>query len=264
MSNPAQSSVMLSLPGGGHLAGTLALTGTPDCVLFVHGFGSDHGGAKPAALRAACARRGWSWAAFDFRGHGGSSGTMRDLRASGLLADLDAIRASLAEQGVHRLLLVGSSMGGFASAWFALAHPETVPAVVLLAPAFRFLQRRWLELSQDDRAAWQRTGVLHFRNHWLDAELDIGLVQECDAFGPEHLAQRWHTPALIFHGLRDETVPWRDTLELVSQTPFTGIELRLLGDGDHRLLAYRDEMAEEACRFFARFFRPALAAPASL
>jgi hypothetical protein len=30
------------------------------------------------------------------------------------------------------------------------------------------------------------------------------------------------------------------------------MELRLYKDGDHRLLAYSEEMAEAACNFFAR------------
>jgi uncharacterized protein len=244
--------VRIALTGNGHLSGTLELTGTAGCVVYVHGFGSESTGAKARALQAACARRGYSYAAFDFRGHGRSSGVMRDLRASGLQSDLEAVRDFLASQGVTKLFLVGSSMGGFASSWFALRHPELVPAVVLMAPAFNFLQRRWDGLTEEQRRAWRETGTIRFRNQWLDVELEYGLIEERSAFDPGVLADRWRTPALIFHGMRDESVRWEDTLELVRQTPFTGIELRLLGDGDHRLLAYAEEMAEEACRFFAR------------
>jgi hypothetical protein len=53
--------------------------------------------------------------------------------------------------------------------------------------------------------------------------------------------------------MRDEVVPWQDTLALVERMTFSGIQLRLLGDGDHRLESYRYEMAQEACRFFARW-----------
>jgi pimeloyl-ACP methyl ester carboxylesterase len=246
------ANVTVPLAGNGRLSGTIELTGTSGCVVYVHGFGSVRDGAKGKALQAACARRGFSYAAFDFRGHGDSSGVMRDLRASGLQSDLDAVRDCLTSRGVTRLFLVGSSMGGFASSWFALRHPESVPAVVLMAPAFTFLQRRWEGLSEEQRRLWRESGSIRFRNEWLDVELDYGLIEERSAFDPGVLAERWRTPALIFHGLRDESVRWQDTLELVEKTPFGGIELRLLGDGDHRLLAYRDEIAEEACRFFAR------------
>src|SRR5437764_535063 len=66
------------LPEGGALSGKLSFRGAPgpDAVLFVHGFGSTHAGEKSAALESACARRGWTYAAFDFRGHGASPGTL--------------------------------------------------------------------------------------------------------------------------------------------------------------------------------------------
>src|SRR5262245_54820190 len=71
-------------------------------VVWVHGFGSRRGGEKSQAVEAACSRRGWTFAAFDFRGHGESSGPMRDLRAAGLLEDLAAVREHLAARGVRR------------------------------------------------------------------------------------------------------------------------------------------------------------------
>jgi pimeloyl-ACP methyl ester carboxylesterase len=143
-------------------------------------------------------------------------------------------------------------MGGWASAWFAALHPDTVAALVLLAPAFRFLHARWESLDEASRRRWQAEGTLRFRNQWLDVELGHGLVAERDRFDPDVLAARWATPALIYHGMADEAVPWQDSVRLVEATAYPRIELRLLRDGDHRMTAYRDLVAEDACRFFAR------------
>src|SRR5262249_13686926 len=60
-----------------------------EAVLYVHGFGSRRSGDKAAALEEACAARGWTWLAADFRGHGESTGTLLELRGSGLQRDLD-------------------------------------------------------------------------------------------------------------------------------------------------------------------------------
>src|SRR5438105_541860 len=124
----------LTLPNGDAVRGELRFTDSlgTSAVVFVHGFGSHRGGEKAVALEEACARRGWTFAACDFRGHGESGGSMRDLRASRLLEDIAAVRDFLAKRGVRRLGLVGSSMGGFASAWFALKHPESVAGCVLV------------------------------------------------------------------------------------------------------------------------------------
>jgi alpha-beta hydrolase superfamily lysophospholipase len=248
------TSVRISPAAGWELAGEYrpGLTDPGFVVLWVHGFGSHRGGEKAAAVRDECVRRGWAFAAFDFRGHGASSGTMHDLRASRLLEDLAAVRDFLAARGHTRLGLIGSSMGAFASAWFARRNPGAVVGCVLLAPAFAFLGRRWDRLTEAERAEWQRTDRLRVKNEWVDVEIGYGLVAEREAFRAADLADGWETPLLIFHGLADDLVPVADSLDFLRRAAYPGIELRLLKDGDHRLTAYKDEIAAEACRFFAR------------
>jgi alpha-beta hydrolase superfamily lysophospholipase len=253
--SPNLQTVRISLPDGSNLLGDYApAAGVPPdfAVLWVHGFGSVRGGEKAAAVRAECGRRGWAFAAFDFRGHGQSGGRMPDLRASGLLDDLASVRQFLLSRGHTRLGLVGSSMGGFAAAWFTAHNPDAVVGCVLLAPAFGFLDRRWGRLTRDEREAWRNTGRLRVTNDWVDTEIGYGLVEERARFRPADLAAGWRTPALIFHGLADDAVPDSDSLEFVRRVRFPRVELRLLKDGDHRLTAYKDEIAAEAGRFFAR------------
>src|SRR6185295_12050683 len=96
---------------------------------------------------------------FDFRGHGETGGPMGDLTASRLMEDLSAVRAFLTDRGHSRLGLVGSSMGGFAAAWFDDWRPEAVAGCVLIAPALRFLDRLWNERTPAERDDWARTGV---------------------------------------------------------------------------------------------------------
>jgi uncharacterized protein len=243
----------LPLDGGAVLSGGLSYTsvvGTA-AVVFIHGFGSTRIGEKAEAVEEACARRGWTYAAFDFRGHGESSGTLLELRATGLQEDLERVSAELAKRGAARLFLVGSSMGGFVSAWFARRHPDVVPACAFLAPALNF-GGRWSRLSETERHKWKETGRLRVRNQWVDVEVGPGLLEEADQFRVEDLAAGWCTPLLIFHGMRDDTVSYTDSLDLLQRTSYPQIELHLFKDGDHRLVAYKEEMAEAICRFFAR------------
>jgi uncharacterized protein len=245
--------VNASLTAGGRLAGTyLPGAVSPDfAVLWVHGFGSHRGGEKAEAVRDECAGRGWAFAAFDFRGHGESTGAMHELLASRLLEDLGAIRDWLAERGHTRLGLVGSSMGGFASAWFTKQNADRVIGCVLLAPAFGFLDRRWDNLSSGEREEWQRTGRHRVKNDWVDVEIGYGLVGERERFAPRHLVRDWRTPAILFHGLADDTVPDSDSLFFLRHVEYPHVELRLFKDGDHRLTAYKGAIAASAGAFFA-------------
>jgi pimeloyl-ACP methyl ester carboxylesterase len=253
--NP-RSDELLRLPAGtgGFLQGHLSHSGEPGdrAVLYVHGFGSARSGEKGVALEASCARRGWTFAAFDFRGHGQSSGTMLDLRGRTLLADLEAVLQGLAGRGLGRVYPVGSSMGGWATSWLALRHPEQVPACVLLAPAFDFPLSFLARLDEAQRLAWYQTGRLRVRNEWLDQEVGYGLIEEADRHPLAELIAGWHTPALIFHGMRDDVVPFARSVAVVEQIAYPALELRLFRDGDHRLSGLQGEIAEAACSFFAR------------
>jgi len=220
-------------------------------VLWIHGFGSTRRGEKSEALRKECWRRNWAFARFDFRGHGNSTGTMRELTTANLLEDLAAIRRFLEERGHTQLALVGSSMGGFAAAWFTLKNPKAAIACIFLAPAFRFLQRRWASLGYGERELLQRKGRFRIANEWIDVEIGSGLVrlQDRRQYCLESLAAEWKTPALLFHGMADDAVPPDDSLEFIRLVNGTKVQLRLFNDGEHRLTPYKNEIASEACRF---------------
>lgn len=241
--------VTLDTPAG-RLVGDFAPGEGDWALVAVHGFGGHHGGEKNRALAEMARANGWPFAAFDFRGHGASSGEMRDLRASGLLADLDAVADFLASRGVARVGLVGSSMGGFAASWFALRRPHLVTGLVLLAPAFRFLEGRTARLSPDELAEWERTGVRRFASEWLEADLSWDMVAETPDFLAADLFARWSHPALVIHGVADTVIPFEQSVRMLREVPFPNVELRLIKDGDHRLTAHKDAIARAAADFF--------------
>ncbi len=248
------TAVTIDLPYGDRLAGTYH-TGDRDtafAVVWIHGFGSHRGGEKSEAILAECMRRGWAFAAFDFRSHGESSGATHELCASRLVEDLATVRDWLVARGHVRLGLVGSSMGGFAAAWFTRQQPESVLGCVFAAPGFGFLERRWDELTPEQRDQWQRTGRMQLTNQWVNAELGYGLVEERDRYRPVQLVAGWRTPALLFHGLADEVVPHTDSLFFIRHVGYPDVELRLLKDGDHRLTAHKEDIASATGVFFAR------------
>lgn len=240
--------------GADTLAGTVcgAGAGREDVVIYVHGLGSTRYGEKSAAVADACLRVGHAFAAFDFRGHGESGGRLVDLRGSTLQEDLDAAADFLATRGFRRLWLVGSSMGAWASAWFAVRRPERVGACVLVAPAFDFPWRRWQQLDETARDEWRRTGKLRLRNEWVDLELGYGLVEEADRFPLDGLAAEWDRPLLVFHGMRDDVVPFSLGVDLAGRIVRREVEVRLFSQGDHRLNRHKETLAEEALSFFRR------------
>lgn len=254
MASRVQERFRVPLTDKGELAASLTYTRSPGewAVLYIHGFASTGIGEKGSAVEAACARRGWTFAAFDFRGHGQSTGTLMDLRPSGLLEDVEAVRMALAQRGVRRLGLVGSSMGGWAALWSTHRHPDVVAACALIAPAADFPGLQLRRLTAEQRETWRATGRRRIRNQYLDVEIGPGVMEEEGRFPPEEMIAAWSKPLLIFHGMNDDIVPYQESLAFVQQIAAADVELRLLKKGDHRLLEQRDHVAEAACDLFAR------------
>ncbi len=80
-------------------------------------------------------RRGFRTLAYDARGHGESDPAPpnRGYSYTELAADLGGLIDQLA--GGHRCVLAGHSMGAHTLAAYALAHPDTVAAIVAIGPA---------------------------------------------------------------------------------------------------------------------------------
>ena len=101
-------------------------------------------------------------------------------------------------------------------------------------------------------AEWKRTGFRRFKNSWLDVQLSYGLIAEREQFLYGDLVQRWMLPTLLFHGLADDIIPARESLEFANASTNENIQVRLFKAGDHRLTTFKDEIAQEACRFILK------------
>lgn len=258
MNQRQSEQVCLPLANGLTLRGQLSYPGQPGqaAVLFVHGYTSRRDGTKAQAVEVMCEARGWTFAAFDFRGHGDSDGTLADLSGPALQEDLEAIRASLAERGVQYLFLIGSSMGGWASAWYTANHPGVVLACAVMAPAFAFPHYHWERLSQEEQLDWRTRRRVLVRNEARGCNefLDFALIEQMDEFPVETLIERWAAPLLIFHGMQDDVIPYSGSIYFMEQARHKDLVLCLLKNGDHRLQDFREEMARDIGHFFARWW----------
>ena len=132
--------------------------GRAPTVAFLGGFRSDMTGTKAMALEAWAERTGRAFVRFDYLGHGQSSGRFEDGTIGRWLDDSLAVIDRLT---TGKLVLVGSSMGGWLSLLVARARPERLAGLVLIAAAPDFTERMLLKgLSAADRATLERDGRL--------------------------------------------------------------------------------------------------------
>jgi pyruvate dehydrogenase E2 component (dihydrolipoamide acetyltransferase) len=99
-------------------------------VLLLHGYGGDIN--IWVFNQEALAEVGRTVYALDLPGHGQSS---KDVGEGNLGSFVDAVAGFMDEMGIEKAHLVGHSMGGAVAGSFALAHPDRVASLVLIASA---------------------------------------------------------------------------------------------------------------------------------
>src|SRR5581483_3231650 len=106
-------------------------------IVWLGGFKSDMTGTKAEALDAWAAAQDRAYLRFDYFGHGQSGGDFRDATVTrwrdDALAMLDRLTGGAQ-------ILVGSSMGAWLALLAALARPQRVVGLLLIAPATDFTE----------------------------------------------------------------------------------------------------------------------------
>jgi pimeloyl-ACP methyl ester carboxylesterase len=107
-------------------------SGSEPTILFLPGYGSDMEGTKALALDQWAQQQGRAYIRFDYGGCGASSG---DFEAQTLVDWRDDAIAMIDDVAQGRVLLVGSSMGGWLMLHAAMARPDRVAGLVGIAAA---------------------------------------------------------------------------------------------------------------------------------
>lgn len=147
--------------------------------------------------------------------------------------------------GTDSCVLIGSSMGAYMAALFAARHPERVPGVVLMAPAFG-LSQRWVTMLGDDAVReWKERGWRPVYHYGENREARIGYDLMADGLSYEEFPGVRQS-ALVLHGRRDESVDYRLSERFAENRP--NVEL-VLYDSDHQLLDMLEPMWERVRDF---------------
>jgi hypothetical protein len=150
------------------------------------------------------------------------------------------------DEAVHgdRVILMGSSLGGYLAALYASRHPN-VERMVLLAPALEFPARWRQRFSGGELDEWRKTCSRSFYHYGYKADrsLSYEFVEDSVQYGD---APDFGQPALIFHGVRDDVVPAEVSERYAAL--HTNIDLRLVESG-HELTDVLDQLWNETAMF---------------
>jgi len=204
--------------------------GTGPTIFFLPGYASDMEGSKALALDAFAAEHGFPMLRFDYSGTGSSGG---EFEAGTLGRWVDEALLMLDRMTDGPVLLVGSSMGGWAALHLALQRPERVLAIVGIAAAPDFTEWGFPSHLKERLAAGET----------LRRELPDGSAQvTTSAFWSSGQAMRIldseirvDCPVRLIHGDCDDAVPLEIAFRLKDRLRSADVQVTVIKGGGHRL-----------------------------
>ena len=141
------------------------------------------------------------------------------------------------------VVLIGSSMGGWLACLVALARPERVKSLVLIAPAADFTDKLMQPslspealLAIDQDGFWMRPSDYGDEGYPITKALLEDGRQWSILPGPVAIT----CPVRILQGGQDPDVPWDHALTLAQALAGPDVVFTLIRDGDHRLSRPQD------------------------
>lgn len=210
--------------------------GTGPALVFLPGYMSDMTGSKATALWARAEAQGRACLLLDYSGCGASSGRFAD----GTLSRWhDDVLALIAHCRLTRVMLVGSSMGGWLMLRLALTLGDRVAALVGIAAAPDFTD--W-GVSAAEKAVLAGGSVVHQPNPYGPEPTPIhpGFWADAEAQRLLDGAIAIAAPVRLLHGQADADVPWQIALRLAEALGSADVQVHLVKAGDHRLSRPQD------------------------
>lgn len=213
--------------------------GNGPTIIWCGGLKSDMLGSKAEFLAEWASQNHRDYIRFDYFGHGESDGDFTDGTLSQWATDIVTVMESLCKGDV---ILIGSSMGGWASLLAAIEQKERVKALVLINPAPDFTEKltraKWGEAEE---RALKEQGVVYEPSGYEEPYayskilMDDGKARQIlDA--PIPLT----CPIRILHGAEDPVVPPEHSRLIVEAVKSEDVTYNLIKGGDHRLSRDQD------------------------
>ena len=207
-------------------------------VFYLHGFASSAHSSKAAYLAARLGEHGVALQTPDFN--------EPDFAALTVSRMVDQVGRAIDALPRGRVALIGSSLGGFVAIQVALARPDAVDRLVLLAPALDFTGNRARSLAGSGLEEWKRTGTLPVFHYGYGRMMTVRYDLYSDACGYDCVGAALALPIQIFQGRHDEAVDPAAVEAWARTRP--NVELHLLDDG-HQLTASLDAIWPPMQRF---------------
>jgi len=203
-------------------------------LIWCGGLKSDMEGSKATHLHRWAQTQGQAFIRFDYFGHGQSSGAFIDGTLSRWASDIGVVCDELTQGPV---LLIGSSMGGWASLLAALENAGRIAGLVLINPAPDFTEKLTVAgWTEDQIKALENDGVVYEPSGYDEPyAYSKALIEDGRARQILDTPIKLSCSVRILQGYEDNVVPWAHSKRLLDVMTSGDITYTLVAGGDHSL-----------------------------
>ncbi|MDC3030182.1 alpha/beta hydrolase [Candidatus Pelagibacter sp.] len=208
-------------------------------LVFLHGFMSDLKGKKPKTFLNFAKRNGLSFLAFEYSGHGKSSGKFTNGNISKWTKETSLLIKRIVKK--KPIIFIGSSMG----AWISLNQfkffKEQIIGFLGIGSAPEFLENlMWKKFTKKMKSEILKKGIYNLKHGNYEYPITLQLIKDGRKNKVLNKKIKSKIKVTMVHGQKDEVVPVSYSRKVLKVFKYAKKKLVIIQNGDHSLSSVKN------------------------
>ena len=234
-------------PNGKRICYTIHNKKADVVLLYLHGLRSSRSSDKGKAILSYAKKHHLGFLSLDYTAHGESDGDQTEFRVGSCLEDILSL-VDLELKG-KKVIVVGSSLGGWLSLLLAEKRKQQVVGLITLAVAADFTKLVWEYMFNDYIRNLLKEGhVLGPSEETKGHCFTYQMFEEAEQHCLLHRKIEYTGPSLLIHGDKDETIPYENSFKVKDALASSKVCVQIIKDETHLLKGYDLSLALDFIR----------------
>ncbi|CAO6132076.1 COG1647 Esterase/lipase [Candidatus Pelagibacterales bacterium] len=209
-------------------------------IIFLHGLISDIKSKKAKFLKKFVNKNKINLLLFEYSGHGKSSGQFTDFSIKNWIEDSRSIVKNLIKKG--KIILIGSSMGAWIGIVLIKYFHQRIKGFIGIAPAPDFTEKLiWKKLNILEKNNIRKNKIYKLKSsHNNFYPITKKFIFDGKKILILNKKIKCNFKVELLHGIRDSSVPWAYSINLIKTLITKKLKLTIIDDGDHSLSRVQD------------------------
>ncbi len=205
-----------------------------DYIVFLHGFMSDLEGKKPITFLKFAKKNKLSFLAFEYSGHGKSSGKFTNGNISKWSKETRLIIKKIVKK--KKFFLIGSSMGSWISINQFKFFKNQIKGFLGIGSAPEFLDNlMWNKFSKNMKNEIKKKGIINLKHGDYEYPVTLQLIKDGRKNKVINSSVKQYLNVTMVHGDRDKSVPVIYSKKVLKIFKKANKKLVVIKNGDHSL-----------------------------